>query len=280
MIMKKQLKFWSMMMLVIMVIPLLVACGDDGDGPGNKNGQTTLVDGVNVNKRKMLTLDVNYGDNNIGSYKMSYDSKGKLTGITFKDYRRSNINWGIRIDYDLCAIEYINDYTYKYNSQDKSYTYEPIYAKSRFALNDRGFISQIANCECTYNSEGYLTEVKTIADWWTFAYNNGDVVKAMVEVFKSGNMDLYYVYYGDKANEGELYFTCKELEFSDIGTKFHRSIMIMIAYHAGLFGNISKHCTMLPNSVDAKTFIELSSWDNYNKKSEDMTFACKFTFSD
>ena len=263
----KKLKFGKMMLSAVLVIPLLFACGGDDDS-SNKNNQTTLVDGVNVNKRKILTLEVTDMDKSLGLYKITYDSKGRLTQIDIE-------NWGIglRIDYDLCIMEYYDGLGI--NAQGKL---EKYYAKCRFTLNERGFISQISNCECTYNSEGYLTGVKTFVDWWTFAYNNGDVAKAMVEVFKSGNMDLYYVYYGEKKNEGELYITCKELEYT--GFKFHRSVMAMIAYHAGLFGNISKHCTTLPNTADAKTFIELSSWNSSKRKSEDMTLSCKFTFSD
>ena len=210
-----------------------------------------------------------------GEYTQEYVNNDYFTGYAcytkLKDIDKPLVvNNGL---YDLCIMEYYDGLGI--NAQGKL---EKYYAKCRFTLNERGFISQISNCECTYNSEGYLTGVKTFVDWWTFAYNNGDVAKAMVEVFKSGNMDLYYVYYGEKKNEGELYITCKELEYT--GFKFHRSVMAMIAYHAGLFGNISKHCTTLPNTADAKTFIELSSWNSSKRKSEDMTLSCKFTFSD
>ena len=275
----KKMKFWSTMLLVMLVMPMMVACGGDDGGSGNNNGQWTLVDGVNVNKRKLLTLDLYYTDTRIGLYQMTYDSKGRLTRIDFKDYTSSEKKCGLTIDYDLCLIEYLAGNKLRYDSQTNAYFQEPVYVKSLFALNDRGFVSQIANCECTYNSDGYLTGVKTIGDFWSLVYNNGDVAKAMVERFKNGNIDLYYVYYGDKTNEGELYVTCKEFNFGS-GEKFSRSVMTMIAYHAGLFGNITKHCTMLPNSADAKTFLEMSYLDAYNRINEDLTFTCKFTFDE
>ena len=268
----KQLKIWSMMMLAAMMITIMVSCGDDTSG--GKSSQTMLVDGVNVNKRKLLTLELLYMGSSTGICQMTYDSKGRLTEIDIP-----NVGTGLRIDYDLRMIEYYDGYKYTYDYQEGRNVWGPNYVKCRFTLNERGFISQFGNCECTYNSEGYLTEVKSITDWLTLAYSNEDIVKAMVEKLKSGNIDLYYVYYEDKTNEGELYITCKELEAS-FNEKVERSIMAMIAYHAGLFGNITKHCTMLPNTSDAKTFVELSkhSWSGTNK-SEPITYACKFTFS-
>lgn len=303
----KKTKFW-IIILIVVAMPMLNACGGGDDGPSGGGSSSELVDGVNVNKRKLLTLDVSCKDNKLGSFQMTYDAKGRLTRIdantvyfistyivpvqndgtstSYEVRRASEKTCALLIDYDLGLIEYLDGYKGRYDSQTKTYVREPVYVKSRFALNDRGFVSQIANCECTYNSEGYLTGVKTIGDFWSLVYNNGDVVKAMVEKFKNGNIGLYYVYYGDKTNEGELYVTCKELDFGS-GDKFTRSEMTMIAYHAGLFGNITKHCTMLPNSADAKTFLELadkSYWVSQNETSkkitEEVVLACKFTFSD
>lgn len=65
----KQLKIWSMMMLVVMALPMVVACGsdDDGNDSGNNDGTSTkFTIEIIVNKEFNLK---DYDDKNSdGSY--------------------------------------------------------------------------------------------------------------------------------------------------------------------------------------------------------------------
>ena len=56
MIMKK-LKFGSIMLLVMLIAPLMVACGGD-DSSDNAREQANLVDGVHVNKRRLHSVRI------------------------------------------------------------------------------------------------------------------------------------------------------------------------------------------------------------------------------
>lgn len=257
----KKLKIWSMMMLAVMVLPLVVSCGGDDDSTDSKWDRSNLVDGVNVNKRQLLTVNVAEG---YFSLKMNYDAHGKLTNIIWtennKDYE------GLTIDYDLRVIRYLDKMKYAYVSS--SLTQSAVMASCRFTLNDRGYISQIDDCNCTYDDEGYLVGVTTSNEMWTLTYSGGDVVKSLTEGLISGKLHIYTFNYSEDSSKGEFYFTCKDFS----ADRVYRTIIALVAYHSGLFGKISKHCTMLPNSTDPKTFID---WNNY-KESEPIK--CAFTF--
>lgn len=277
----KQIKLFRVLLLIAMSLPLLVSCGGDDEPSSNgNNGSFSMVDGVHVNSRKLLYLDVykqgydEYYQKEKTSDKirftMSYDSKGRLVEISapFKDYMfgtYNTYNTLMKIDYDLKMIEYLY--------QGDKATYQRCF----FSLNSKGFISRLGDCELSYNNEGYLIGANTEKNIWTFAYNDGDITKYMVEKLKTGNIEIFYAHYAEK--EGELYFAVNDPDgfwygFENLNYNNYRAISVLIAYHAGLFGNISKHCINLPNSSSKNAIIEQFSDvdDKYR------TFHCSFVF--
>lgn len=232
----------------------LTSCGGGDDNGSSSGGSSTnggsssgggsgstIVDGVHVNPRKLLTLDLYKQDKTDEKihFAMSYDSKGRLSkiNVTTGEWSTELLN----IDYDLNLI-----------STNKAYSLRSIFyseAKERypFSLNKYGFISSLSNCEFSYNDDGYLIGTNTVNDMWTFAYNEGEIIKYMVETLKTGNVQIYYVHYGEK--DGELYFTLNSTgkfgDRSDWTDNDLRNISMLILYHAGFFGNISKHCSNL-----------------------------------
>lgn len=277
----KQIKLFRVLLLIAMSLPLLVSCGGDDDEPSNGNNNSfKVVDGVHVNARKLLYLDVyqqgydQYLQKEITSDKirfaMAYDSKGRLIEIcapytSFHPNDPKNYYLLMKIDYDLKKIEYL------YEGSKTSYL------SCSFALNNKGFISRLGDCGLTYDDEGYLIGAYTEKNIWTFAYNDGDITKYMVKKLKSGNIDIFYAHYGEK--EGDLYFSVNDPDgffYKGVSLNYnnYRTISVLIAYHAGLFGNISKHCTYLPNSSSKNAIVErFSDEDNNNK-----IYHCSFVF--
>ncbi len=284
----KQIKLCRVLLLIAMSLPLLVSCGGDDDEPSNGNNNSfKVVDGVHVNARKLLYLDVykqGYSDYYQKEYRtdkirftMSYDSKGRLVKICapFERYSGEVVSM-MNIDYDLKFVEYCNSIDLHYVSSTKSFDYLPTYLRCFFTLNGKGFISRFGDCELSYNDEGYLVGANTEKNIWTFAYNDGDISKYLVEKLKSGNIEIFYANYSEK--EGDLYFAVNDPDGSNgiegLNYNNYRAISVLIAYHAGLFGNISKHCINLPNSSSNNAIIEqFSDVDNGNR-----IYHCSFVF--
>lgn len=265
-------------------LPFVISCGDD-DSSSNRGNSSSLVDGVHVNSRKLLALDVaRQDDSYILHYNISYDSKGRLNKIIMPFTNYSSHNGVIEektedvqilnIDYDLKVVEYFENIKSVYNSNTKEYDMQYVTSRCYFTLNNSGYISRLGNCELSYNNEGYLVDAHSAKDMWTFAYDNGDIIKYMTESLKSGNIDIYYAYYGEK--EGDLYFVVntqgKWSKYWNVADTWR--ISLLIAYHAGLFGNISKHCVNLPNSSSKNAIIEQIS----DKDKSSLTIRCSFVF--
>ena len=272
----KRFKFWSIMMLVVMTLPIMVACGGDDD---SGNGSSNIVDGIHVNSRKLLSLDIYKNDNskNKFHFTMSYDSKGRLSkidGTYYSEYNGQTNTTDIKlltIDYDLNVIEYYDKYSY--NSTTGEYEYKN--ARVFFSLNNKGFISTLGNCELSYDNNGYLVGARTIRDMWTFAYTDGDIIKYMVETLKNGNIGIYYPHYGEK--EGSMYFSVNHLDklkYSDpyIFYSDCRIACLLILYHAGMFGNICKLANLTGTNKNA-VVEQISDVDNGN-----MIIHCSFVF--
>lgn len=278
---------WSVFVLIaiVMVLPFVSACGgDDDESPsGGGNSSSSLVDGVHVNSRKLLSLGLykNNSSTNICRFTMSYDSKGRLERIV-GPFTYTSTDGGktytedfplLSIDYDLKFIEYYNDRSW-YNSTTQQY--EIKYARVFFTLNNKGFIATLGNCELSYDNDGYLVGAKTVKDMWTFAYSEGDVIKYMVETLKNSNIGIYYTHYEEK--NGDVYFTIDNLDkvfYSwDSGLSYtdKRMASLLILYHAGLFGNISKRANLTGTNRNA--VIEQIS--NINQSTQ--VFRCSFVF--
>ena len=67
----KRVLYLSMKVLLLMMLPMMVACGDDNDNGSGK------IDGVNVTNGKRL---IQIGDNPAG-LKIEYDTKGRINRI-------------------------------------------------------------------------------------------------------------------------------------------------------------------------------------------------------
>ena len=264
-------KLFFMLCMTICCV-CLTSCGDDdkgsssggsssGGGSSTDGSGSTIVDGVHVNPRKLLTLDLYNQDKSDNSihFAMSYDSKGRLSKInaTYGEWSNELLN----IDYDLkvlsCYFDINEPYRYSYGSGSLPYGFP-------FSLNKFGFISRISNCEFSYNDAGYLTDVNAVEDVWTFAYSEGEIIKYMAETLKTGNVLIYYAYYGEK--DGELYFTVnstnKSYKRNNWSLNDLRTVSALILYHAGLFGNISKHCRNLSAYSNKGAVIEQSNSNN------------------
>lgn len=266
----KTTKILIIIPLVIMALSLLNGCGGgDEASPSNTTG---IVDGVHVNARKLKSL-------NVGGFifNMSYDTQGRLTSIVWTNFDNSNSLTNCTIDYDLRVVEYISGLS-MYSGMTVSEAFK--YKKSRviFTLNDQGYISQIGNCSLTYNSNGYLVGVNTKDEVFSYAYNNGDMVKSMVESLRYGDIKIYYIEYEDKPGSGEIIFYIKGDQYlSDLflySSNYQRGIAILAAYQAGLFGKTSHHFTELPNNTNKNYIIDILN--RQQTEHIKITCTCKF----
>ena len=276
----KKLKIWSMMMLIAMVLPLMVACGGDDNDASN---QSNIVDGFNINTgRKLLRLNIigsqddityyyNYGKLNKkdvqSEFNIEYDSKGRLSKviITYPSYSEIVSNQEVlKIDYDLKVISVGSLYSNVMNFN--------------FTLNKHGYISQFGNYSCTYDSYGYLTGVESIKDIWTLAYDEGELIKSAVNNLRS--IQLYYFFYGEDNNNGDLLFYMNNSSterYRDLGRQQDlQAVLCYIAYQAGLFGKITTHCTYLTKSNAASAIFNKKL--EVNNKNFETKLNCSFVF--
>ena len=265
MIMKKIFYFLLTIALVSSVSFVLTSCGGDDDGT------SSVIDGVNVNNGKKLSrLDINL--NGVSSsvitekLRIFYDSKGRLTNVIWTNgfkYENGKYSEGevdvMRIDYDLRVVN-IND---GYSS-----------ANYMFSLNDKGYISQIGNCSCSYDSYGYLTRVENVTEIWSLAYNEGELIKSLVSNLRNGNMQIYYMFYGDSSDSGELMFYMNSEKDKSYGRNPYQAVMSFIAYQSGLFGKITNHCTYLSRSNETSAVLQRNNEQNSNKT----IIRCNFTY--
>ena len=257
MIMKKLFYLLLTISLVSSVSFVLTSCGGDDDGT------SSVIDGVNVyNGKKLTRLEVPKN-----SFRVFYDSKGRLTNVVWTHkiriyengkYSEAEVNI-MRIDYDFRIVSISNAYSS---------------ANYMFSLNDKGYISQIGNCSCSYDSYGYLTRVENVKEIWSLVYNEGELIKSLVNSLKYGDMEIYYMFYGESKDSGELIFYMNSEKENGIGDKPEQAVMCFIAYQSGLFGKITNHCTYLSRSNETSAVLERNNEKNSNK----FVVHCNFTF--
>lgn len=242
---------------------------------GDDDGNSSVIDGVNVNNGKKLTeleiLPPTNSSTTTEKYKLRvlYDSKGRMTNVIYTNaqkYENGTFSEGevdiMKIDYDLRIVSIPNG-----NS----------YIKYMFSLNDKGFISQIGNCSCTYDSYGYLTGVESILDVWTLAYNDGELIKSLVSNLKNGTMKIYYMSYGENSGTGELMFYMKSEKYTGYNSNLSNhllEVLCFIAYQSGLFGKITNHCSYLSKYSETSAILEKNNEQNSKK----IIIRCKFTY--
>lgn len=243
-----------------------VSCGGDDDNNGSG-----IVDGVNVNNGKKLTrleIQPQTSSNTTPDYKLRvmYDSNGRLSNVVWTNgqkyengkYTETEINI-MNIDYDLKVVNI-------YNGSSS--------LKNMFSLNDKGYIFQIGNCSCTYDSYGYLSGVENITEIWSLAYNEGELIKSLVSNLRNGNMSIYYMFYGENSDSGELMFYMNSEKYEDYGRNPVLAVMCFIAYQSGLFGKITNHCRYLSKSNETSAVLERNNEKNSNK----FIVRCKFSY--
>ena len=245
----------------------ITSCGGDDDG------NSSVIDGVNVNNGKKLTRLQILPESSSSSttdynYKLSilYDSKGRLSNVIWTNGQKYENGKYTDVEIELMKIDYDLRFVYIFNVSSS--------LKYMFSLNDKGYISQIGNCSCTYDSYGYLTGVENITEIWSLAYNEGELIKSLVSKLKNGNMLLYYMFYGENSSTGELMFYMNGEKYETYGRNPIQAVMCFIAYQSGLFGKITNHCRYLSKSNNTSAVLERNNEQNSNK----FVVRCKFTY--
>lgn len=248
----KRVLYFSIKMLLLMMLPLMVACGSDDD-----NGSGKKVDGVNVTSGKRIKEiyvgDYNKTDN--PAFKVQYDTKGRITSILLKVSRYyydkkediEEYHEVATIDYDLHVLR-----VYDSNYAGKSEVLG-------FALNESGFISQIGTCTLNYDSKGYLISVDEPRGISTLAYDANDIVKASITQLRKGKMYLYYVTYGNDDSQGDLYINIRYADHDLSEIIKIVDYVGLIAYQAGLFGKVSKSFLNLKDKDESSSLFEIQN---------------------
>jgi len=262
--MKKIYQVVIFIMLTAVFNICVSSCSSSDDGGG-----TSVIDGVNVkNGKKLVKLDIQTETTMMDKpeyklkIKIDYDSKNRLSKITCNEGKNSNNGKQIdeiismKIDYDFKMV------TLSDGTSSRNYM---------FALNDKGYISQIANYYCKYDSYGYLIGVENNKEMWSLAYNEGELIKSL---YNYKQMDIYYMFYGEDQKTGDLLFTINVERDNSYGNNSTVAAMYFIAYQAGLFGKITTHCTYLTRSNETAAILEKNTEKSKNK----FRAYCSFTF--
>lgn len=166
----KKLKFWSMIVLAVMVIPTMVACGGDDDGGG-----------VTPPTGKRLVKMTEVGEKNTYVFEYSYDSQGRVVRIDRKKndvsdqsttYAYTDNKIVKKTTYaagDMRQTEYMleNGFIVSEKHQQESDNVQYTYAKNHIATR--------TTSRYTYNytwSGGNLTAVEHAGKTETYEYTN------------------------------------------------------------------------------------------------------------
>lgn len=260
----KKLKFWSIIMLMAMSLPLMVSCGGDDDSV-TEPSNSEIIDGVNVPKGKKLVQLKYVMQNSICSFIVKYDSKGRLSQINIK--YKSNTEEKEGEEYELAKIDY-DTQTISNSLSSKKY---------HFSLNSNGYISQIGLCTLDYTPNGYLKEVNDNRGIGSIIYNEDDIIKASVSKLTSDKISLYYFYYGEDLEKGEMIFNMERdplfRNFRLVDWDYFTEILCGIAYTSGLFGKNVKRCITLKDSnKDAVFAYTLLDGPSYNMKEKECIY--------
>lgn len=235
------------MILLSLLSFCVLSCGDDDESNDSPNGRKG---------KKLVRVEAEcpFYDSTPNIFTINYDSKGRPISIylTIESIRPNGITYDTySVNDKLLVIDY------NYNCIDCFYFGN---SKTRydFNLNEKGYISLLANCSFTYNEEGYLTNVETTRDMWTFAYNNDEVAKLLVQHLIRNNSTMDYFYFKDGLNADQfyLYISTTRRKFLSSYKDYLFRIVSLIAYDAGLFGKTTKHIRHLSDKNDMPGIIE------------------------
>lgn len=246
-------------MLMIMALPMMVACGDD-DSDSKNVGGVNVITGKKIVELSLTGVPSYYGGgwNSHITYIIEYDSEGRLKKIASKEIDNTSIYSEIAsIDYELRIL-----------------TYKSYYGSSimfNFSLNNKGYIEQIGPCSLTYDQNGYLVGVEDLYGVSTLVYKDDDFIKSSVSPLLKGKTRLYYVSYGNATDKGDLYIRGQSTSDPKSRLSYdNRSVACFIAYQAGLFGKISKTIMNLKNEQQASAILDYK--DDYNSGDVKISF--------
>ena len=121
-----------------------------------------------------------------------------------------------------------------------------------------------------YNSKGYLVDVEGPEKIGSISYGD-DFIDASVSNIIYGKIALYYFTYGNKGNQGDLYFNIQNKGGYTYSFFIkHEVIFSLIAYQSGLFGKVVESIFNLKNRDEAMALVSyIEDFTSYNIR---MTF--------
>ena len=272
----KKSRLLGIILLAVITMFLTVACGDDE--------KTEIVDGVNVKKGKKLT-EVIINDEELYGYNMilniKYDDKGRMTKVVWTNHGIMQFAQGER-NYTLVDVEPVDVISIDYKLREIQLNYKLLWSVSddlsvystgsrslsrnyMFLLNKKGYISQIADCSCEYDEDGYLTSANSTKQILNITRSEGEIIRSIIEWIVASNLNTSYFYYGEDSDMGELHFTinCPEYERKSHDPYDYSQAMIItsaiIAYQSGLFGETDIHTKSMAESAKTKAVINIIS---------------------
>lgn len=254
-------------MLMVMALPIMVACGGDDESEQGNSGSTT--EGVNVTSgKKLVELKWYFEDFDVPAHiKIEYDSKGRLSKV-----KSAKINYEI-VD-GTVSSSYTGEYT---NLATIDYDLRMVKMESlgscSFSLNKDGYINQIGKYSLNYDSKGYLVGVDELKEISSLVYENNDFIKASISSISGGNLKMYFITYGKTETNGDLFVTVtRSSEDKGMNNNSTRQALCFIAYQAGLFGKVTKCMLNLKDKNESTANFLL------NNNSETTTYKFEFVW--
>jgi hypothetical protein len=162
----KKLKFWSMIVLAVMVIPTMVACGGDDDGGG-----------VTPPTGKRLVKMTEVGEKNTYVFEYSYDSQGRVVRI---DRKKNDVS------------DQSTTYAYTDNKIVKKTTYAAGDMRQTEYMLENGFIvsekhqQESDNVQYTYANNRIATRTNS-NNTYNYTWSGGN----LMSIEHSGKTETY-----------------------------------------------------------------------------------------
>ena len=171
------------------------------------------------------------------------------------------------------TINYKNVASVDYDQHIISYQKNNIVYNCNFKTNTQGYISEIGGYKCSYDSNGFLTNVERTSGLWTFQYVNDDL-KTLIYDNLVRDRPLNYIFscLGDNHNVTYYVEMPHRLFFTDFKTKkrtnteevLTEAMIVAAAYYSGLFGNVVKHFRYLSESEESVANFEQINYEDDN----------------
>lgn len=199
----------------------LTACGGDDDGGnGGNNGGGSYNPSKKLTKLVIKDLKVadEYSEEIIRSeddkakydvafgdfvYEIEYDTQGRLNRVVAKTGKKGVHNpdgtitiEDVPINADIATVDYDQSkitvpYVLRLDGTVSSKK------ELRFALNDKGYITQLGDYSIVYDADGYVKEVKETNKMWNTIYKNQEFIGWIEQELKSLSSQTYYVDYSN-----------------------------------------------------------------------------------